>query len=168
MRPEGKLVLREFRETDRERLEEIVKSAWKNVTIWKILEDMFGKVGGKDWWYYKLKPLIELAKNDPERVIIAEYDGIVAGYATYSIDKATLIGTVGENAVDPNYGGKGIGSAMHREVLKRMKQAGMKIAKVTTGLSDDQLPARKLYEKHGFKEIFRSITYVMDLADERF
>ena len=67
------------------------------------------------------------------------------------------------NAVDPAYQGRGIGSALHREVLRRIVEAGMEVIMVQT--LENLAAARKMYEKHGFREASRSLIYLMG-ADE--
>ncbi len=154
--------IRRYKAADDRRIAEITKSAWPEVTLWKIIEDKYGKRGGKDWWHYKIEPLLNFAKSNPDQVIIAEVNGLAAGYAKYIIDNNSLIGTVADNAVDPEYGGKGIGSLMHKEVLNSMKKAGMQVAKV--GTFEHQKPARKMYEKHGFKQVCKEVIYLKSLV----
>ena len=89
-------------------------------------------------------------------------------HSTYATDDETKIGPVMDNAVDPVFGGKGIGSAMHRKVLKAMQTASMKIAKVGAGIDENQAPARRLYEKHGFKEVYVEKFYLRRLKDLKF
>jgi ribosomal protein S18 acetylase RimI-like enzyme len=155
--------LRNYSPNDDSRIEEITRNAWRDVTIWKTLEDRFGVRGGKTWWRHKLDPLLAYAREHPERFIIAESEDRVVGYARFDMDDNTGIGIVMDNAVDPDYGGRGIGSAMHREVLRRMKSAGMDVARVST--NEHQVAARRLYEKHGFEEVHRTITYLRTLKD---
>ncbi len=164
----NKLVLRNYKMGDDARIEEIVKEAWVDATLAKTIEDMYGKRGGKPWWRFKLDPVLALGQTHPERLIVAEYDGEVAGYAMFILDNKTRIGQVQDNAVDPAFAGKGIGSAMHRQVLKALKKAGMEVAKVGTGTSDAFAAARRLYEKHGFKEVFVQKTYLRSLDDLEF
>lgn len=161
-------IIRSYQPTDDQRIEEIVKQAWPKVTLWKKLEDKYGQRGGKPWWRYKLDPVLACGKADPRQLVIAEWDGEVVGYAMFVVDPETRIGQVLDNAVDPAHGGKGIGSAMHREVLRRMKEAGMELAKVGTGLDQNQAPARRMYEKHGFEEVFREVLFVRTLNDLEF
>lgn len=166
--PENGLRIREYRPNDDSRIEVIVKQAWPKVTVWKKLEDEYGWHGPKPWWRYKLDPVLAHARSHPDQVLVAELDGRVVGYAMFIVDRDTRIGQVLDNAVDPAYGGKGIGSAMHREVLRRMREVGLKLAKVGTGLDENQAGARGMYEKHGFKEIYREVIYVRTLDDLEF
>lgn len=160
---ENDLKIRRYLPEDDERIIEITKLAWVDVTLWKKLEDMFGLIGGKPWWQHKVDPLLASATTKPEQFIVAEQEGKVIGYATYIVDKDTEIGQVMDNAVDPAYGGRGVGSAMHREVLRALKRAGMKLAKVGTG--EHQTSAQKLYKKHGFQEVMRSISFIKSLEE---
>jgi len=164
----NRLLLRNYKASDAARIEEIVKKAWVDATLAKTMEDMYGPRGGKPWWHYKLAPVLALGRTHPERLIVAEYDGKVAGYAMFVLNNETRIGQVQDNAVDPAFAGKGIGSAMHRQVLKALKKAGMEVAKVGTGTSDAFAAARRLYEKHGFKEVFVQKTYLRSLDDLEF
>lgn len=53
-------------------------------------------------------------------------------------------------AVDPDFQGQGIGTALIEVALTSMKDAGMSIAMVETGGDDGHAPARRTYEKVGF------------------
>jgi ribosomal protein S18 acetylase RimI-like enzyme len=160
------LKIRTYCEDDDERIIEITKVAWPGATMCKTLEDMFGVRGRKPWWRHKVDPILAFAKAHPNEFLVAEYGGIICGYAMYILDHDRKIGTVSNNAVDPAYGRKGIGSAMNRQVLMNFKKAGMEIAYVAT--LEHQTAARKMYEKHGFKEVARRIEYVQSVADLKF
>ncbi len=165
---DDKLIIRNYRSSDDKRVQEIVKLAWSKVTLWKKIEDTYGQRGSKPWWRYKLDPVIAIGKANPNQLIIAEYAGEVVGYATYATDDETKIGQVMDNAVDPAFSGKGIGSAMHKVVLKSMQKAGMEIAKVGTGVDENQAHSRRLYEKHGFKEVYVEKFYLRSLKNLEF
>ncbi len=53
-------------------------------------------------------------------------------------------------AVDPDFQGQGIGSALIEFALEWMKDAGMSVAMVETGGDSGHAPARHTYEKMGF------------------
>ena len=53
-------------------------------------------------------------------------------------------------AVDPDFQGHGIGSALIEFALAWMKDAGMSVAMVETGCDPGHAPARRTYEKVGF------------------
>ena len=79
----------------------------------------------------------------------------------YVLDFEREIGIVGNNAVDPDYRGRGIGSQLHKKVLEEFKRNGMKIALVST--LDIDIPAQNMYKKHGFAELVKTIHYSQKL-----
>jgi ribosomal protein S18 acetylase RimI-like enzyme len=160
-----KIIIRNYRPGDDDRVIEITKRAWPEVTLWKKMEDLYGPRAGKPWWHYKITPLLNFAKSNPKQFFVAELEGKPVGYAMFSLDAETKIGTVLDNAVDPACQGLGLGSALHREVLLALKNAGMEIFKVCTGLH--QTAARKMYEKHGFKEVFQESIYLMSANEAK-
>jgi ribosomal protein S18 acetylase RimI-like enzyme len=92
-----------------------------------------------------------------------EPDELVVGFATYRLDPATGVGTIGNNAVDPAWQGRGIATALYEEVLARFRTAGMRVAAVTTGLDAPHAPARAAYRKVGFGPVVESVTLYQEL-----
>jgi len=157
------LTIRMYETGDDKRIEEIVKRAWVKATMWKTIEKQYGQRGGKPWWRHKLDPVLATGKSDPRKLLVAECGGVVVGYAVYSTNDETKIGQVLDNAVDPDFAGKGIGSAMHEQVLSALKDAGMEVARVGTGVGENYAAARRMYEKNGFKEVFVQKIYLRSL-----
>lgn len=87
----------------------------------------------------------------------------VAGFISYRVDKEKCVGEIMANAVDDKFRGMGIGPQMYDFVLSKMREEGMKYVTVSTGLDDGHAPARKAYEKMGFKKNLPSIKYYMEL-----
>ena len=83
-------------------------------------------------------------------VYTAELAGTVVGFLALQNNLDTYIGEIGLNAVDPDYSGKGIGTAMYNFAIARMKEVGMKVAIVATGGDPGHAPARRAYKKAGF------------------
>jgi ribosomal protein S18 acetylase RimI-like enzyme len=85
-----------------------------------------------------------------DHVFVAEHDGTLAGFVTYSLDEKTKVGEIGLNAVHPDFGGRGIGTRLVDFAVRQMREAGMLVASVGTGGDDSHAPARRAYEKAGF------------------
>lgn len=95
--------------------------------------------------------LASLLEPDSDwEVHVAEVDGSLVGFVSLRCDHERAIGEIGLNAVHPDCAGAGIGTAMFRHALDRMKAAGMRVATVSTGGDDSHAPARRAYEKAGF------------------
>lgn len=81
---------------------------------------------------------------------VTEVAGAVVGFVAVRLDAQTRVGEIGLNAVHPDHAGQGIGTAMYRFALRRMKEVGMTAATVATGGDPSHAPARRAYEKAGF------------------
>ena len=90
-------------------------------------------------------------------------EGQVVGFVTYQLDHDLRVGEIGNNAVDPAWQGHGIATRLYQEVLDHLRAAGMRVARVTTGLDDGHAPARAAYEKVGFGVGAPSVTLYQEL-----
>ncbi len=72
------------------------------------------------------------------------------GFVAVKLDSDESMGEIYMVAVDPDFQGRGIGSALISFALDWMKDAGMSIAMVETGGDRGHAPARRTYEKLGF------------------
>ena len=148
--------IRRATEADRESLIELFVLAYEDVRVQQV-GDILQRIW--DEWKADLRQTIDIKK-----VIIAEIDGEAVGVASYKLNDATRIGTVDDNAVLPEYRGRGIGAQLLARVLRLMEEAGMEFAEVSTGSDDPYTPARRMYERQDFKPYFRSVYYMKKLA----
>ena len=72
------------------------------------------------------------------------------GFVAVKLDFESSMGEIYMVAVDPDFQGHGIGSALVEFALAWMKEAGMSVAMVETGGDLGHAPARRTYEKLGF------------------
>ncbi|MCM8817913.1 MAG: GNAT family N-acetyltransferase [Candidatus Omnitrophica bacterium] len=146
---------------DIDRIVEITRIAWDGVTMHKLLEDSHGVIGDKRWYERKIEEVVNFCKNNPSNVIVAIEEGKVVGCATYIINYNDKIGIVENNAVDVAYQVRGIKTAMNKWIIDFFCKEKLKIAMVSTLAND--IPAKKVYEKNGFKEIAHTIHYTLAL-----
>jgi ribosomal protein S18 acetylase RimI-like enzyme len=112
----------------------------------------------------KRQEVMKAFTNDLIQVLVTEVDGHVVGFITYIIlnnINGVQFGEIGNNAVDPSIGGKGIGTSQCEEAIARMKEKGVAYIQVDTGLDDSHVPARHMYKKVGFDRSFEHVTYYM-------
>ena len=91
-----------------------------------------------------------LIPNSGWELYVAEHAGLVVGFVSVQLNRETSIGEIGLNAVHPDWAGAGLGTAMYNTMLERMRQAGMRVATVSTGGDSSHAPARRAYQKAGF------------------
>jgi len=86
-------------------------------------------------------------------ILVAEIDGFIAGWVTGGVtrdeDVTPEVGELGGIYVHPDYEGKGIGSALMKELLSILKAEGYK--KVTLWVLDTNKKTRDWYESKGWK-----------------
>jgi ribosomal protein S18 acetylase RimI-like enzyme len=153
--------IRKAKKSDINAITSLTVRAWKGFTVAEAMEKEHGIVQGRRWYAYKSSELRDFCRHHLNRVFVAEQDGRVVGYATYNISLERKIGTIGNNAVDPDFRCRGIGSELHKKVLAQLKKEGMVLAFVSTLAHDE--PAQRLYGKHGFTELCRSVHYMKKL-----
>ncbi|MFH1567827.1 MAG: GNAT family N-acetyltransferase, partial [Gemmatimonadota bacterium] len=117
-------MIRPLRPEDVETIAAIGDRAWKPIYA------MFRQVYGED--IYRLAvPDPERSKGDqvrshcqraPEWVFVAEEEGRIVGFATCRLDRDSRIGEIGNNAVDPECGLKGIGQQLYAAVLAYFRE----------------------------------------------
>jgi ribosomal protein S18 acetylase RimI-like enzyme len=177
------VTLRPGRRTDSDRCQEIAVRAWTPIyaarrrdlgdvlfarlhPAWEATKAAqiaahFERYG--DWVVVATAPGARREHREGDRGTPDEPDAPVVGFATYRLDPATGVGTIGNNAVDPAWQGRGIATALYEEVLARFRAAGMRVATVSTGLDAPHAPARAAYRKVGFGPAVESVTLYQEL-----
>ena len=98
-----------------------------------------------------------------DNAYVALLDGKVVGFAGFRMEGD--VGILTNNAVDQNYRGNGIAGLLYNHALAQLKAKGVRFVKVVTGGDEGHGPARRAYEKAGFKKYLPSVTYYMDLLE---
>lgn len=94
---------------------------------------------------------------------VTECEGRVAGFIHFVYDEGARIGTISNNAVSGEFRGRGIGPRQYAFVFDLLRERGAVGVRVTTGLDEAHAPARRAYEKAGFKVSTQAITYYKKL-----
>lgn len=158
-RIDGEIIIRDATQEDIDIIAHITGAAFGPMSMERIAEDYFGEpLSEAGWKANKSAEVAEEARSGKYQFIIAELNDKVVGYASWSYDEKRDLVTVGHNAVLPEHQGRGIGSTLQREVVRRFHEAGYKRWKVTTLAHD--YPAQRIYEKMGFEEVGRSVVYL--------
>ena len=112
--------------------------------------EIFGRLH-PDWREDQRRAVEDVCASQQTRVWVAEVEGATVGFvATEVYDPKRSMGEISMLAVDPDYQGAGIGTALTEFALDRLKDAGMKVAMVETGGDPGHAAARRTYEKAGY------------------
>jgi len=149
-------------EADLEPIIAIARRIW-TMGMSKRMEDRLGVQGGKPWDEWTAQDIGGAVRQRLDTCLVAEVGGQVVGWVTWIVNRDRNQGQIGYNGVAPQFRGRGVGTALVRMALGKLREAGMPIAVVITGLDDGHAPARHVYEKCGFEPFHQSVTYVMEL-----
>lgn len=156
--------MREYKSEDLAKVMEIANIAWRPIrqmsreALGNTIADILNPAGDDCSKGLQVKAQIESGQWG---IAVCEHEGEVVGFITYSING--IWGEICNNGALTSTGLKGIGQTMYKFVMAEFRKAGVKVAKVTTGLDWAHAPARRAYERAGFKKHLDSTTYYMEL-----
>jgi GNAT superfamily N-acetyltransferase len=102
------------------------------------------------WRVSQQKAVEDVCAAEDTNVWVAIDAGSTVGFVAVKLHSESSMGEVYMIAVDPDFQGHGIGTALMEFALDWMKDAGMSVAMVETGGDPGHAPARHTYEKVGF------------------
>ena len=156
--------MREYRASDLEKVMEIANKAWRPIrkmgreALGDSIADLMNPLGDDVSKGLQVQDQIDSGKYG---IALCEHEGEVVGFVTWAING--IWGEICNNGALTETGLKGIGQTMYKYVMEEFKQKGVKVVKVTTGLDWAHAPARRAYERAGFKKHLDSTTYYMEL-----
>ena len=103
-----------------------------------------------------------VSRTSMRTVWVAEVDGAVVGFVAYEMDHKSKTGEVQLLAVHPDHQNHDIGTELNTFALEKMREGGMTMAKVETGGDPSHAPARRSYEKAGYRAL-PLVRYFLDL-----
>ena len=141
---------------DAEQLDAVIRlslRAWEPVfdSIQKAMSaDVYRVFYPQHWRVSQQKAVEDVCAAEDTKVWVAIEADSTVGFVAVKLHLEDSMGEIYMVAVDPDYQGRGIGSALAEFALDWMKDAGMSIAMVETGGDPGHAPARHTYEKAGF------------------
>ena len=156
--------MREYRPEDLEKVMEIANIAWRPIrqmsreALGDTIADILNPLGDAVSKGLQVKDQIDSGNYG---IAVCEHEGELVGFITYAING--IWGEICNNGALTSTGLKGIGQTMYKYAMEEFRKAGVKVVKVTTGLDWAHAPARRAYERAGFKKHLDSTTYYMEL-----
>ena len=103
-------------------------------------------------WQESQRAAVRAALAGPH-VWVAERDGAPVGFVSVRLHRDDGMGEVHMVAVDPDHQAEGVGKALVDAAVDWMREAGMAVAMVETGGDPGHAPARRTYERAGFRAL---------------
>ena len=163
------VVLRPYREGDLPRLQDIAVAAWEPVfaSFRSIMGEMVFETIFTDWRNDKRDQIASECRGEHgAKVLVAELDDEPVGFCDYYLDQAAGLGEISNNAVHPDHQNRGIATRLYTAVLDEMRAAGLRCVQVSTGGDASHAPARRAYEKVGFRPGVPSLTLYRELTND--
>jgi GNAT superfamily N-acetyltransferase len=147
--------IRPYNDRDAEAVVSLSLRAWEPVfaSIEQALgSEIFGLLH-PDWRVGQRQAVEDACAAHKIRVWVAETDARAVGFVAVELHPERGLGEVYMLAVDPDFQGIGIGSALSEFALAWIKDAGMVVAMVETGGDPGHAAARRTYEKVGCTQL---------------
>ncbi|MDJ1185793.1 GNAT family N-acetyltransferase [Roseofilum casamattae] len=103
------------------------------------------------WQTSQQEAVAELCTAADSNIWVATEGDRPLGFVAVKLYSENSMGEIYMLAVDPDFQGRGIGTALAEFALDWMREAGMSVAMVETGGDIGHDPARHTYEKIGFE-----------------
>jgi ribosomal protein S18 acetylase RimI-like enzyme len=145
--------IRPFDDRDTETVVDLSLRAWAPVfaSLERVLGSEIFRRLHPDWREDQRRAVEDVCAAKKAQVWVAEVGASAVGFVAVELnDPERSMGEISILAVDPDYQGGGIGTALTESALERLKDAGMKVAMVETGGDPGHAAARRTYEKAGF------------------
>ena len=159
------MTLRTVQSEDFDRILEITIAAFTSIheSFRSMMGEALYEINWANWKQVHEDYLRTITEGEPaKQFLVGEIEGKIIGYAHYSCHEKEQKGEIGLNAIHPDYQGRGLSQAFYAEAERQLKARGMKQIVVGTGGDPAHLPARRSYEKAGFKAL-PHVTYFKTL-----
>lgn len=138
---------------DIERIVEFSLRAWEPVyaSLERVLGSEIFLRQHPDWRDDQGRVVREVCSRNEGRVWVAKVGGNIVGFVAIELHHPEKdMGEISILGVDPDFHGRGIGTALTEFATKELREAGMRVAMVETGGDPGHAAARKTYEKAGY------------------
>ncbi len=148
--------IRPYLETDAPEVVALSLRAWAPVFASErdaMGEEIFERLNGDDWRRQQQQDVERVLTDEQTRVWVAERNGQVVGFVAAVLRIGSDMGEVYMLAVDPESQNRGLGTLLTDVATDWMREVGRSLAIVSTGGDVGHAPARRTYEKAGYKPI---------------
>jgi GNAT superfamily N-acetyltransferase len=152
-----RITIRDYESGDRDAVVELSLRAWS--PVFRSVNDILGPelatlLHGADWRAYQASDVRATLSSASNRAWIAEIGDEIVGFASATIiDQERRLGEITMVAVDPSAQENGVGGAVTEHATAWLRDRGMLVAMIATGADPGHAPARRVYERLGFRQL---------------
>lgn len=144
--------LRDYNPTDEREIVALSLRAW--APVFESLERVLGSEIFlrlyPDWRRRQESAVADVLAGSGVRSWVAETDHGLVGFVAATLTSDT-VGEIWMLAVDPEDQNRGLGTALAERATAWLRESGARVAVVETGGDPGHAPARRVYEKAGYK-----------------
>jgi ribosomal protein S18 acetylase RimI-like enzyme len=158
------VILKSFKEGDGERVMEIASRAFTGMGLDRLaIDKSLPRDKVREVYRSEARGYVKKALDGDENLemIVAEEENLIVGYIVLSVNayRSEIFGfkwaSILSLAIDPEWWGRGIGSNLVKEGLKRLREGGARYVEVFT--DQNNIAAIRVFEKNGFRVIYSGI-----------
>lgn len=158
------VVLKSLEEGERERVMEIASRAFPGMGLDRFaIDKSLSRDKVREVYRREAEGYVKRALEGDENLemIVAEEENSIVGYIVLRVDadRSETFGfkraSILSLAIDPDWWGRGIGSSLVKEGLKRLKEGGARCVEVFT--DQNNIAAIRVFEKNGFRVIYSGV-----------
>lgn len=159
--------IRNFQPQDEVAIANIIRLIWTIGIDYRREQYLGRKIDNKPWYEWKFQAVVEKTRQRAKDWFVTEVNDRVVGFIGMATDGVTRIGRVLDNGIHPEFRNQGLGQKQLRFVLDQLRARGMTVVEVETGLDEEYVFARRIYEKAGFEPLLDSRIYIMKMGKPR-
>ena len=157
--------IRPVTDSDLPRIKEISEISWRGQGGDWLAEQTFGRLGGKPWFDWFWPNIRTKCQQHPDWVYVSQVQEQLVGFVSLSLNPQTHTGSIGYNALDPSFRGRGYGRQQIEFILDRFRREHVDYVNVIVALNDGHGAAKAIYEKVGCETTAIIETRLARLAD---
>lgn len=149
--------IRAFKDQDLDRIVELSLSAWAPIfaSFRRVLGDPLYHLAYPDWPDSQARAVRATCTSSETQVWVATLDKQLVGFVASQIklDRDPLTAEIEMIAVDPSTQRAGIATQLLEHATNHLHENGVFLVEIATGGESAHIPARRLYEKAGFRAL---------------
>jgi GNAT superfamily N-acetyltransferase len=149
------MMIRPYSTSDADAVVRLALRAWAPVfeSLGQVMDPAVYRVFYPDWQVQQRRAVEAVLAAPEQHVWVAEREGAPIGFVSVVLHRDDAMGEIHMIAVDPDHQGEGVAMALTNFAVGWMREAGMAVAMVETGGDPGHAPARRTYERAGFREL---------------